>query len=186
MNLELYSMLLLPSDEVAMEINNKLNQALGKRINLPHITLGKPFHSTKKNIRTEVKSWLEMQRPFRFNLDEIENFDSGIIYLTSSNQDDQDKLRDLFYGIKSVAAGNIEENIGFLPHLTLIYRGTKKSDINQTISILKEHFDEGIPFEINKIKINQSLDNGRWKDLGFFNLGEGIDYSIQEMIAQTV
>jgi 2'-5' RNA ligase len=181
-------MILLPSEEVSEEINNRLVKALGpeKRLSLPHITLGKPFHSSKKYIDTEITSYLRQEEPFRFNLDKIGIFDySRIIYLTDSNSSNCDRLKNLFYGIKNITSGKFEENIGFLPHLTLIERKIKQSEIKETVAALEDNFQETIVFGIDRVKVSQSINYGRWKDLGFFDLEGEEDMFLKEMLLGT-
>ena len=154
---------------VSKEINCRLEKTTGRKVMDPHITLGRPFHSTKRDIRRSVESWLEMQSPFRFNLDTVECFNNGVVYLTSSDVEQKEKLRDWFYGIKSVTDGGLEENIGFCPHLTII----KNSDNpKRDVEILENEFNRKLNLEIKTIKLFRGTNGERWESLGYFTAND--------------
>lgn len=161
-------MLIKTPESVSREINKRLIDAVGEKVKEPHITLGRPFNSTKRDIRVKLESWLKMQSAFRIDLDTIGCFNTGLVYLTSSDQDQTDKLKDLFYGIKAETDGGLNENIGFCPHLTLVRRSCNPL---KDIEILDRVFSRPIELEVRTISLFKGSNGSKnWQNLGNFNI----------------
>lgn len=161
MSKEYYSILIQPNSVTIDEINTRLS-AINRRIDFPHITLGRPFHSNLKNIRSGIKNSLGMYDPFDIHLDTIGSFRDRTLFLTTSIGDEIDRVKDLFYITKKMIDGGMQENIGFLPHMTLLREFP--SEFNQTRKTLETIFNEPILMPITRIDFFRA-GNLEWEKL---------------------
>lgn len=135
-------MRLFPTRETSLYIKDIVEKVYKKnksknvvpKSNNPHISLGGYFFCNDKNFFNETSEWIKEQKPFIFNINRIDNFKNGLIYLTSTNPDEIKKLKKIFYGIKTI--GEIRQNReisinDFVPHLSLVK--TFKSSKTQQI-----------------------------------------------------
>lgn len=170
MSTELYSMFIFPQEGVSTVINEKIEPIVGKRLDLPHITLGKPFHSYG-DMERNLHDWLSNQDSFRVNFDTIGDFGDKIIYLTTGNEDERSMLIDLFYGIKKATCGGLQEEIKYFPHMTLRYGKNRRSEIDKLEKALQNCFTEPVTIDIDRVYLTKFDGSGRWKNLGTFEIG---------------
>ena len=163
---QLYSMLIVPPDYVAEEINKRLG-VVGRRVNLPHLTLGRSFNSTQRDIVSSLEKTLKSREPFEIRLDKVDQFCDRIIFLTTTDDEEVDKIKDLFFEIKPAIDGGLEERISFVPHLTL----TKQELDESGRELLRDAFLDPICLPINRVSLFRS-NNREWQKLGDFGLGK--------------
>ena len=126
MSEKLYSMMVVPNEKNCELIEDLVNdiyqnndqRKISPRSDFPHISLGKVFHSKSSDFDKRMNGWLEMQKPFTFTLNRVNDFNSRTIYLTSSNRSQVSEIKDLYFGIRKIMSN--ENCGGFTPHLTLM------------------------------------------------------------------
>lgn len=140
-----------------------------------HLTINKSFYCSDRNVRINLENWLKTQEPFSFRLDQVGHFihqNGGLIYLTSTDQDQREKTEDLHYQIhKLIRSDNPKKqnNYKYIPHVTLI-KGISPTEIECTQEKIKRENLTPIVIDIFGIKIRVKEENG-WNDARFFRLG---------------
>jgi 2'-5' RNA ligase len=140
-----------------------------------HLTINKSFYCSDRNIRINLENWLKTQEPFSFRLDGVAHFihqNGGLIYLTSTDQDQRERTEDLHYQIhKLIRSDNPKKqnNYKYIPHVTLV-REISPVEIGYTQEKIKRENLTPIVMEIFGIKIRVKEENG-WNDAKFFRLG---------------
>jgi 2'-5' RNA ligase len=183
MSENLYSMMIIPDERNSNRIRNIVmtvcqknkKKSIEPRISMPHISLGRSFYSGRRFIEN-INDWLELQEPILFSLNKVENFNSGIIYLTSTIKNDILNIKDLYFGIKKNCQSELkgqQNNIDYVPHLTLM----RLPSINEIDEIKRDIYhqlksQQPMDLEINQILVKKKISNNRWEDLKIFNIGE--------------
>jgi hypothetical protein len=176
----LYSIIIKPSravSEYLTEVVAKVYKNNNKGLEIvncppPHICLGTSFYIPNENFEKDVEVRLKTQEPFVFNLNKVERFNAGTIYLTSNNPEEIDEIKNFYQEINKDIQNNSgyrPKDFGFAnPHLTLLnvpYRQVKK-----TIDNFDRELNGSIPINITEVYVQRKM-NGRWNDLNIFNIG---------------
>ncbi len=182
---KLYSAVILPDEGTSEKIQNWINEVVGTNSSIeieiplykPHITLGKPFDGQEKYFRQNIGPWLDTQKPFDLTMDKIHSFGTGVVYLTSSNEDQIGQIRDLYYDLVSrlEETSPIKTNNGaFNPHLTLV-----DSVSSRNIRLITDSFYLKtilpVKFRVEKLSIQFKNLYRRWETLDEFTIGSKIN-----------
>ena len=150
---------------------NNDQEKINPRSNFPHISLGKVFYSKSNDFDKRISGWLEMQEPFSFGLNKVDDFSSRTIYLTSSSKDQISEIRDLGFGVRKIMS---EKSYGgFTPHLTLM--DSLRKDRTKMIKgkISKELEKVRINLRVESVLVREKDGARRWKNLSSFDIGGG-------------
>jgi 2'-5' RNA ligase len=176
-----YSIIIKPSKavseyltEIVARVYKKTNKGLDiVNCPIPHICLGTSFYSKNENFEKDIEARLKTQESFVFNLDKVERFNAGTIYLTSDNPEEIDEIKNFYQEINQDIQNNScyrPRDFGFAnPHLTLLnvpYRQVKK-----TIHNFDRELNGSIPVNVTEVYVQRRMNDGRWKDLNVFNIG---------------
>jgi len=173
----LYSIIIeIPKKEnnYLKEITEKISKImdLNETRNEFHLTIESTLCCSDNGFRFNLNNWLETQSPFQLTLNKLDRFENqkgGIIYLTTKNLDEKNKICDLHYGIHETIKSRSSKK-HFVPHITLL------SDVpREKIKKLEDRFSENIkPFKItvSEVLVNKKIDNYNWKNFGRFSLGK--------------
>lgn len=170
----LYSILIKPPEEISEQITKSVRKVLPQSNIKPHISLGGAFYCPTKNFSKIVEGWLGMQDPFIFTLNRVENFER-LVYLTSDNKRELGRIKDLYYGMKSILETEItyrQNNMTFVPHMTLeMYLA--KDRVQELKSKFGEIFSQPLVCPIVEVTVNRKVNNCRWETLDMFTIGSG-------------
>lgn len=187
-NESLYSIIV----ELPKEKNNYLREItenvakrmyLGHLVDNFHLTIEPTLCCCDKGLRFNLSNWLEMQSPLELTLDKVDRFDSrkrGLIYLTTNDKEERERLSDLHYGIHEIIKSRYvkkQNNMRYLPHVTLLpfVPLEKMKELRSNLSTTIEPFK----ITISDVLVNKRVDKHNWKNFGRFNLG-GCNWQIDD------
>jgi 2'-5' RNA ligase len=108
----------------------------------------------------------------------FKNKNSGLIYLTTTDNDQKEAIVNLHYNIHEIIKSdnpNRQNNSEYIPHVTLL----KEVPLNQLDEIQEIFLEEIDPIKINisEILIREKYDKNEWGEFRRFNLGGNATFS---------
>mgnify|MGYP000964634363 CR=1 FL=1 len=170
-----YSILVIPPDETSEYIKTRAHRVSHHAKLEPHISLCTSILSEGTDFIEKVGRRLEGIDPFVFTLERVNRFSSPFaVYLTSSNQSEIERLKNLHSQIRLSIGSETKINGhggAFLPHLTLDFFPTPKKAIKAKTRY-KELFESPIPFLIGEVEVSQKIGDKRWKTIEHLRIGK--------------
>lgn len=179
----------LPKEE--NDYLRKITENISKEIGLTgnkdkfHITIEQTLYCNR-GFRVGLNNWLGLQNPFELTLNRIDYFKhrkGRLIYLTTADRDERDKISDLHYGIHEIIKSpnlNKQNNAKFIPHVAL-FSGVSSEKVKTLESVLLEEIDH-LKVPIREVIVEKKIDNYNWKRTDRISLGVNLGNVFDESI----
>lgn len=150
-----------------------------------HMTIEQTLYCNK-GFRVDLGNWLELQDPFELTLDRVDYFKhrkGRLIYLTTANRDERDKISDLHYGIHEIVKPknlSKQNNAKFVPHVAL-FSGVSSEKVDVLQDILSRKI-EPLKIPVQEVIVEEKISNYNWRSTDRFTLGGNFGNYFSESI----